>query len=115
VAARGKTSRKFSENARLDSLPVDHLVASRRVTSPGSNDLGAQSCGLVDLFWQGIGLPDVGKVAFFLVTGVADGVESGLGTMRACRLPGAARSLACRAVTGRRAAMTAMSRRMSRC
>jgi len=48
--------------------------------APGSNDLAAQNCDLVDTFWQGIGLPDPGKVAFFLTTGLTDGVENSLGT-----------------------------------
>ena len=59
---------------------LDELESSGLYTQvPGSNDLAAQNCGLVDTFWQGIGLPDLGKVAFFLTTGMSGGVESGLG------------------------------------
>jgi hypothetical protein len=60
---------------------LDVLESSGVYTqAPGSNALADQNCDLIDTFWQGIGLPDPGKTAFFLVTGLNGGVESSLGT-----------------------------------
>ena len=47
---------------------------------PGSNDLAGRECALGSPFWQGVGDPDAGEVAFFLATGVNAGNESNLGT-----------------------------------
>jgi glucose/arabinose dehydrogenase len=48
--------------------------------SPGSNALAARDCGLTDPYVFDDVLPTTGSVAFQLVTGVAGGVEGGLGT-----------------------------------
>ena len=48
--------------------------------APGSNPLVARDCGLTDPYVVDLLVPDPGDVAFNLVTGVAGGVESGLGT-----------------------------------
>jgi hypothetical protein len=47
--------------------------------APGSNALAARDCGLSDPFVSDAVVPAPGEVAFNLVTGVAGGVESGLG------------------------------------
>jgi hypothetical protein len=46
---------------------------------PGSNDLASRACGLSVAWVPDTTSPPPGKVAFFLVTGIANGVESGLG------------------------------------
>lgn len=47
---------------------------------PGSNQLAAQECGLLNSRWMDPTSPGIGDVVFFLSTGVADGLESDLGT-----------------------------------
>ena len=46
----------------------------------GSNPLTARDCGVSDPYVLDLDIPAPGDVAFNLVTGVAGGVESGLGT-----------------------------------
>jgi hypothetical protein len=46
---------------------------------PGSNPLAARDCGLPGTFVTDAVDPDPGATAFYLVTGVADGIEGGLG------------------------------------
>ena len=49
--------------------------------APGSNPLAARGCGVTDLFALDPGpQPATGKVKFSLLSGVQNGVESGLGT-----------------------------------
>jgi 5-methylthioadenosine/S-adenosylhomocysteine deaminase len=48
--------------------------------APGSNDLAGRDCGLATLQLVDLVEPAPGAAAFFLVTGVAGGVEGGLGT-----------------------------------
>jgi hypothetical protein len=48
--------------------------------APGSNLLAARDCGLNDPWVFDDLVPDTGEVTFNLVTGVAAGVESSLGT-----------------------------------
>jgi hypothetical protein len=49
--------------------------------APGSNDLADRQCGLADSVAADLGLPPApGATAFFLVTGNAGTLESGLGT-----------------------------------
>jgi hypothetical protein len=48
--------------------------------APGSNPLAARDCGLADPWIVDDAVPAPGDVAFLLVTGVAGGYESGLGT-----------------------------------
>jgi hypothetical protein len=48
--------------------------------APGSNPLAARDCGLADPYVFDPLEPGPGEVAFSLVTGIAGGVESGLGT-----------------------------------
>ena len=47
--------------------------------APGSNDLAAQSCGLATTELSDPTSPAPGATAFYLVSGVASGVEGGLG------------------------------------
>ena len=47
---------------------------------PGSNPLADQHCGLSQPFVQDVDEPEVGQVAFYLVTGIAFGIEGDLGT-----------------------------------
>ncbi len=47
---------------------------------PGSNPLAERHCGLGDPYVLDLGTPPPGSVKFALVTGVAGGVESGLGS-----------------------------------
>jgi hypothetical protein len=51
--------------------------------APESNPLAARDCGLGDPWVYDVDVPDPGDVAFNLVTGVAGGVENGLGTSSA--------------------------------
>jgi len=46
----------------------------------GSNPLATHDCGLRAPYVFDVLVPDPGEVAFNLVTGMAGGVESGLGT-----------------------------------
>jgi len=48
--------------------------------APGSNPLAGRDCGLTDATFLDAAVPAAGEAAFVLVTGVAGGVESGLGT-----------------------------------
>jgi hypothetical protein len=50
---------------------------------PGSNPLAGRECGLEDPFAPDGAVVDPGRVAFYLITGMADGGESGLGHGRA--------------------------------
>jgi hypothetical protein len=66
-------------NSYRGSLAV--LRATGQYTqAPGSNPLAARDCGLSDPYVFDLTEPGPGEVAFTLVTGVAGGVESGLGT-----------------------------------
>jgi hypothetical protein len=66
-------------NSYRGSLSV--LRASGEYTQdPGSNALAARDCGLAATTLFDAVVPDPGEVAFQLVTGVAGGIESGLGT-----------------------------------
>jgi len=66
-------------NGYRGSLAV--LRATGQYTqAPGSNPLAGRDCGLTDPYVFDILAPAPGEVAFNLVTGVAGGVESGLGT-----------------------------------
>jgi hypothetical protein len=47
--------------------------------APGSNPLASRACGLASPSSADLGAPPAGKASFFLATGVANGVESGLG------------------------------------
>ena len=47
---------------------------------PGSNRLALQVCGLDQPFFQDTDLSEPGQTAFYLVAGVAGGVEGDLGT-----------------------------------
>ena len=68
-----------SWNCYRGSLAI--LRSSGQYTqAPGSNPLAARDCGLVDPYAFDPALPDPDEVAFSLVTGMAGGVESGLGT-----------------------------------
>ena len=49
---------------------------------PESNPNAAQQCGVPDPWWLDTDDPAAGSVAFYLTTGIASGVESGLGNMR---------------------------------
>ena len=65
-------------NSYRGSLAV--LRATGQYTqSPGSNSLAARDCGVADPYVFDIGIPAPGEVAFSLVTGMAGGIESGLG------------------------------------
>ena len=56
------------------------LRATRVYTQlPGSNTLASQECGLGQFFFQDVEIPEVGQTAFYLVTGVAGGIEGDLG------------------------------------
>jgi len=55
-------------------------AAGQYTQAPGSNPLAARDCGLTDLYVFDPDIPAPGEVAFNLVTGVAGGVESSLGT-----------------------------------
>lgn len=46
---------------------------------PGSNPRAQRHCGVTDLYVEDFADPAPGTAAFHLVTGVAGGVESGLG------------------------------------
>jgi Putative metal-binding motif len=60
---------------------LDVLRASGAYTQvPGSNALASRACGLVDNWTDDSTSLNAGKVKFALVTGVAGGVESSLGT-----------------------------------
>jgi hypothetical protein len=86
VYATDKTSRKWQAemgyttwNNYRGSLTV--LRATGQYTqAPGSNPLAGRDCGLTDVYVLDVLVPNPGEVAFNLVTGVAAGVESGLGT-----------------------------------
>jgi len=66
-------------NSYRGSLAV--LRATGQYTqAPGSNTLAAHDCGVSDPYVFDIDVPGPGEVAFNLVTGVAGGVESSLGT-----------------------------------
>jgi N-acetylneuraminic acid mutarotase len=66
-------------NSYRGSLAV--LRATGQYTqAPGSNPLAAHDCGVSNLYVLDLDVPAPGEVAFNLVTGVAGGVESGLGT-----------------------------------
>jgi hypothetical protein len=68
-----------SWNSYRGSLVV--LRATGQYTqAPGSNPLAARDCGLSDPYVFDLTEPAPGEVAFNLVTGVAGGVESGLGS-----------------------------------
>jgi N-acetylneuraminic acid mutarotase len=51
--------------------------------APGSNSLAARNCGVIVPYVLDADVPPPGEVAFNLVTGVAGGVESSLGTSSA--------------------------------
>ena len=66
-------------NSYRGSLSV--LRATGKFTqAPGSNPLAARACGVSDPYVFDADIPAPGDVAFNLVTGVAGGVESSLGT-----------------------------------
>jgi hypothetical protein len=66
-------------NSYRGSLSV--LRATGQYTqAPGSNALAAHDCGVSDPHVLDLDIPAPGEVAFNLVTGVAGGVESSLGT-----------------------------------
>ena len=66
-------------NSYRGSLSV--LRATGKFTqAPGSNPLAARACGVSDPYVFDADIPAPGEVAFNLVTGVAGGVESSLGT-----------------------------------
>ena len=66
-------------NSYRGSLTV--LRATGQYTqAPGSDPLAAHDCGLSDPYVLDLDIPAPGDVAFNLVTGVAAGVESSLGT-----------------------------------
>ena len=66
-------------NSYRGSLAV--LRATGQYTqAPGSNPLAARDCGVSNAYAPDFDVPDPGEVAFNLVTGVAGGIESGLGT-----------------------------------
>ena len=68
-----------SWNSYRGSLAV--LRATGQYTqAPGSNPLAARACGMSDLYVYDGDVPIPGEVAYNLVTGIADGVESSLGT-----------------------------------
>jgi hypothetical protein len=46
---------------------------------PGSNPLANRVCGLEDPHHDETAAPEAGEAAFLLITGVAGGVEGGLG------------------------------------
>jgi len=48
--------------------------------APGSNILAIRACGLTDTWYEDTTSLAPGRSAFYLVTGVANGVESSLGT-----------------------------------
>ena len=66
-------------NSYRGSLSV--LRATGKFTqAPGSNPLAAHACGVSNPYVLDLDVPGPGEVAFNLVTGVAGGVESSLGT-----------------------------------
>ena len=66
-------------NSYRGSLSV--LRATGKFTqAPGSNPLAARACGVSNRYVLDLDVPAPGQVAFNLVTGVAGGVESSLGT-----------------------------------
>ena len=66
-------------NSYRGSLSV--LRATGKFTqAPGSNPLAARACGVSNPYVLDTDIPGPGEVAFNLVTGVAGGVESSLGT-----------------------------------
>jgi hypothetical protein len=69
-------------NSYRGSLAV--LRATGQYTqAPGSNPLAGRDCGVSDPYAFDAFVPGPGEVEFSLVTGVAGGVESGLGTSSA--------------------------------
>jgi hypothetical protein len=81
-----KTAVNWQEEQGFDAWnwykgDLDALKASLLYTQlPGSNDLAARLCGLATPAADDPAAPDLGKTAFYLVSGVSGGIESDLGT-----------------------------------
>jgi hypothetical protein len=67
-------------NFAADDSFVESGATGQYTQAPGSNPLAGRDCGLTELYAFDDGVPGSGAVTFSLITGVASGVESSLGT-----------------------------------